>query len=215
MPSHGKQCRNNHQGHAVSSTDSFCCPAQQLLISRSVVLHANQCTPSAASPHNHPHSRHKPRWTSSCTPANAGKALPAPHFGSRPRSVHPPRQILRPRIADDSSRPFYSRFRVHAKSIQQEARNREFSIAPTMSSGTLPRELWSHPDPKSTQMYKFMHLVNKEHKLNLAVGLSVKKQVTNVLEMLANTTPRPSRTSTNGPSITAQTSTLSSSTMPT
>ncbi|KAJ1329236.1 acetoacetyl-CoA synthetase [Microdochium nivale] len=37
-----------------------------------------------------------------------------------------------------------------------------------MSSSPLPRELWSHPDPKSTQMYQFMQLVNKQHGLNLS-----------------------------------------------
>lgn len=84
-----------------------------------------------------------------------------------------------------------------------------------MSSSTLPRELWSHPDPKSTQMYKFMQLVNKGHKLNLAVSISTEIQAKNVLETPTNTLHRPFRTSTNGQSITAQTSTLSSSTTPT
>lgn len=43
-----------------------------------------------------------------------------------------------------------------------------------MSSGQdsvmkLPRKLWEHPDPKSTDMYKFMQEVNKKHGLNLQV----------------------------------------------
>lgn len=33
----------------------------------------------------------------------------------------------------------------------------------------LPRKLWEHPDPKSTDMYKFMQEVNKKHGLNLQV----------------------------------------------
>ncbi|KAH7033009.1 acetoacetyl-coenzyme A synthetase [Microdochium trichocladiopsis] len=37
-----------------------------------------------------------------------------------------------------------------------------------MSSEPLPRELWSHPDPESTQMYKFMQLVNRDHHLKLS-----------------------------------------------
>ncbi|KAK1826774.1 acetoacetyl-CoA synthetase [Podospora conica] len=32
---------------------------------------------------------------------------------------------------------------------------------------TLPRKLWEHPDPKSTQMWKFMQTVNTSHNLQL------------------------------------------------
>ncbi|KAF7524944.1 hypothetical protein G7054_g11257 [Neopestalotiopsis clavispora] len=34
-------------------------------------------------------------------------------------------------------------------------------------AATLPRKLWEHPDPQSTEMYKFMQTVNQKHKLNL------------------------------------------------
>ncbi|KXJ92878.1 acetoacetyl-coenzyme A synthetase [Microdochium bolleyi] len=37
-----------------------------------------------------------------------------------------------------------------------------------MTSPQLPRELWSHPDPQSTQVYQFMQLVNKDQGLNLS-----------------------------------------------
>jgi len=33
----------------------------------------------------------------------------------------------------------------------------------------LPRKLWEHPDPKSTEMYKFMQEVNQKYKLDLKV----------------------------------------------
>lgn len=32
---------------------------------------------------------------------------------------------------------------------------------------TIPRKLWEHPDPQSTEMYKFMQKVNRKHNLNL------------------------------------------------
>ncbi|ETS77143.1 hypothetical protein PFICI_11017 [Pestalotiopsis fici W106-1] len=34
-------------------------------------------------------------------------------------------------------------------------------------AATIPRKLWEHPDPQSTEMYKFMQSVNQKHKLNL------------------------------------------------
>lgn len=36
----------------------------------------------------------------------------------------------------------------------------------------LPRKLWEHSDPKSTEMYKFMQNVNRKHGLNLKVCVS-------------------------------------------
>lgn len=33
----------------------------------------------------------------------------------------------------------------------------------------LPRKLWEHSNPKSTEMYKFMQKVNRKHGLNLMV----------------------------------------------
>lgn len=34
----------------------------------------------------------------------------------------------------------------------------------------LPRKLWEHPDPESTQMYKFMHEVNRKSGRDLQVS---------------------------------------------
>lgn len=34
---------------------------------------------------------------------------------------------------------------------------------------SVPRKLWEHPDPKSTEMYKFMQLINTSQKLKLNV----------------------------------------------
>jgi hypothetical protein len=33
----------------------------------------------------------------------------------------------------------------------------------------IPRKLWEHPDPKRTQMYKFMQEANRKHNLNIKV----------------------------------------------
>ena len=34
----------------------------------------------------------------------------------------------------------------------------------------MPRKLWEHPDPKNTEMYRFMQEVNKKHGLQLKVS---------------------------------------------
>jgi acetoacetyl-CoA synthetase len=39
-----------------------------------------------------------------------------------------------------------------------------------MDSLQVPRKLWEHPDPKSTEMYKFMQDVNKKHNLEIKVS---------------------------------------------
>lgn len=36
-----------------------------------------------------------------------------------------------------------------------------------MDSLAIPRKLWEHEDPKSTEMYKFMQSINQKHKLNM------------------------------------------------
>ncbi len=36
---------------------------------------------------------------------------------------------------------------------------------------TTPRKLWEHPDPKSTEMWKFMQRVNKNHNRNFQARL--------------------------------------------
>ncbi|KAL2760665.1 hypothetical protein ACRALDRAFT_1046183 [Sodiomyces alcalophilus JCM 7366] len=36
-----------------------------------------------------------------------------------------------------------------------------------MATTEMPRKLWEHPDPKNTEMYRFMHDVNRNHGLNL------------------------------------------------
>lgn len=42
-----------------------------------------------------------------------------------------------------------------------------------MDSLAVPRELWRHPDPKSTNMYRLMQEVNQKHNLQLEVcGIS-------------------------------------------
>lgn len=33
----------------------------------------------------------------------------------------------------------------------------------------MPRKLWEHPNPRDTEMYKFMQEVNRKHNLNLQV----------------------------------------------
>lgn len=54
----------------------------------------------------------------------------------------------------------------------------------------LPRKLWEHPDPKSTEIYKFMQNVNRKHGLNLKVrtacsnlSLSAPYSVTNMSDI--------------------------------
>jgi hypothetical protein len=39
-----------------------------------------------------------------------------------------------------------------------------------MAELEVPKKLWEHPDPKSTEMYRFMQEVNQKYKLNLKVG---------------------------------------------
>ena len=34
----------------------------------------------------------------------------------------------------------------------------------------MPRKLWEHPDPKGTDMWKFMQESNRRYGLNLEVG---------------------------------------------
>lgn len=41
--------------------------------------------------------------------------------------------------------------------------------APAMQEQPLPRELWRHPDPKSTDMEAFRKMVNKTRGKNLKV----------------------------------------------
>lgn len=38
-----------------------------------------------------------------------------------------------------------------------------------MDSVTVPRKLWEHPDPKSTEMYRLMQEINAKHNLQLEV----------------------------------------------
>lgn len=37
-------------------------------------------------------------------------------------------------------------------------------------TAAIPRKLWEHPNPKNTQMFKFMQEVNKKHNLDLNVS---------------------------------------------
>lgn len=39
-----------------------------------------------------------------------------------------------------------------------------------MDSLEVPRKLWEHPNPKDTEMYKFMQLINQKYSLELKVG---------------------------------------------
>lgn len=38
-----------------------------------------------------------------------------------------------------------------------------------MDMNTVPRKLWEHPDPKSTNMWRFMQEANQRNNLNLKV----------------------------------------------
>jgi hypothetical protein len=40
-----------------------------------------------------------------------------------------------------------------------------------MDSVTIPRKLWEHPSPETTEMYRLMQEINKRHNLQLNVGL--------------------------------------------
>lgn len=40
------------------------------------------------------------------------------------------------------------------------------------SAGRVPRKLWEHPDPKSTQMWRFMQDINRESRRDLEVSLA-------------------------------------------
>jgi hypothetical protein len=40
-----------------------------------------------------------------------------------------------------------------------------------MDSVTVPRKLWEHPNPETTEMYRLMQEINKNHNLQLKVGL--------------------------------------------
>jgi hypothetical protein len=42
---------------------------------------------------------------------------------------------------------------------------------PNMDSVNVPRKLWEHPDPKSTEMYRLMQEINAKHNLQLNVSL--------------------------------------------
>lgn len=42
----------------------------------------------------------------------------------------------------------------------------------TITTEDLPRKLWEHPDPKSTQMWKLMQEVNRKSGRNLQVSLN-------------------------------------------
>jgi hypothetical protein len=39
-----------------------------------------------------------------------------------------------------------------------------------MDSLAVPRKLWEHPDPTSTEMYRLMQEINKKHGLHLKVS---------------------------------------------
>lgn len=41
---------------------------------------------------------------------------------------------------------------------------------PAKMAATIPKKLWEHPNPKETEMYKFMQEVNRKKNLNLQVG---------------------------------------------
>lgn len=38
-----------------------------------------------------------------------------------------------------------------------------------MATVDIPRKLWEHPDPRSTEMYKLMQEINKKENLQLEV----------------------------------------------
>lgn len=40
----------------------------------------------------------------------------------------------------------------------------------TEMATSLPRKLWEHPDPESTEMYRFMQEANKRYSLKLKVS---------------------------------------------
>jgi len=40
-----------------------------------------------------------------------------------------------------------------------------------MDSVNVPRKLWEHPNPKSTEMYRLMQEINTKHQLHLDVCL--------------------------------------------
>jgi acetoacetyl-CoA synthetase len=40
-----------------------------------------------------------------------------------------------------------------------------------MDSVSVPRKLWEHPDPKSTEMYRLMQEIKAKHNLRLNVSL--------------------------------------------
>lgn len=39
-----------------------------------------------------------------------------------------------------------------------------------MDTHEIPRKLWEHPDPKSTQMYQYLQSVNSKFNLQLKVS---------------------------------------------
>jgi acetoacetyl-CoA synthetase len=41
-----------------------------------------------------------------------------------------------------------------------------------MAAAALPRKLWEHPNPKGTQLWGFMELINKKYNLDLTVRVS-------------------------------------------
>jgi acetoacetyl-CoA synthetase len=46
-----------------------------------------------------------------------------------------------------------------------------------MAPSDIPRKLWEHPNPESTEMYRFMQEVNTQHNLELKVRLNLSHPV--------------------------------------
>ena len=46
-----------------------------------------------------------------------------------------------------------------------------------ISNAEVPKILWQHPKPESTQMYRFKRAVEKKHGLNLPVRLNATQQL--------------------------------------